>query len=215
MTDVNTDSPADLQAEPLQAMSGRDGKSLIAVEEITERLIPADLVDLCDATGTAITDGGGFGWISPPPPETLERFWSGVVAMPGRTLFVGRLDGVVCGSAQLLRPHRNNEAQAHTATLISAFVAPWARAHGISAALAAAVEQKARAEGFEFLSLDVRETQSRAIQVFQRRGYRRWGINPCYAQVGDKMIAGYHYLKALTPAAEQRLARLLPERDGR
>lgn len=215
MTDVNTCSPNDPHAEPLHAMSGRDGKSLIAVEEVTERLIPADLDDLCDATGAAIMNGGGFGWITPPPTETLERFWSGVVAMPGRTLFIGRLDGVVCGSAQLLRPHRNNEAQAHNATLISAFVAPWARAHGISAVLAAAVEQKARAEGYRFLSLDVRETQSRAIQVFQRRGYRRWGINPCYAQVGDNMIAGHHYLKALTPAAEQQLARLLPERGGR
>ncbi len=36
--------------------------------------------------------------------------------MPERLLFVGRLDGIIVGSAQLVRPPRNNEAQAFAAT---------------------------------------------------------------------------------------------------
>ena len=44
--------------------------------------------------------------------------------VPDRALFVARLDGVIAGSAQLVRPTRNNEAQAHSAQLTTSFVAP-------------------------------------------------------------------------------------------
>ena len=72
-----------------------------------ERLDGADLHDLCDATDMAILDGGGFGWLEPPPRETLEAFWRGVLAVPERELFVVRLGGTICGSGQLILPSRN------------------------------------------------------------------------------------------------------------
>ncbi|HEY0522522.1 MAG TPA: hypothetical protein VGD08_03970, partial [Stellaceae bacterium] len=34
-----------------------------------------DLADLCDATEAAILDGGGFGWLKPPPRPLLEAYW--------------------------------------------------------------------------------------------------------------------------------------------
>ena len=83
------------------------------VEMLTE-FGPGDLQDLSDAAEAAIKDGGGFGWISPPPRETLEAFWRGVLLIPERDLFVGRLDGVIAGSCQIQKPARNNEAQRHT-----------------------------------------------------------------------------------------------------
>ncbi len=46
--------------------------------------------------------------------DVMETYWRGVLLVPERTLFVGRLDGVIAGSAQLVRPPRNNEAQAHS-----------------------------------------------------------------------------------------------------
>ena len=81
-----------------------------SVEMLTE-FGPNDLQDLSDATETAIEDGGGFGWVSLPPRETLEAFWRGVLLIPERDLFVGRLDGVIAGSCQIQKPARNNEAQ--------------------------------------------------------------------------------------------------------
>jgi hypothetical protein len=36
----------------------------------------------------------------------------------------------VVGSAQLVRPPRNNEAQAFSAQITHAFIAPYARGHG-------------------------------------------------------------------------------------
>jgi len=168
----------------------------IAVERL-EKFQGTDLADLCDATETAILAGGGFGWLKPPPRTNLERYWQGVLLVPERKLFVGRLDGTIAGSAQLVRPPRNNEAQATIATLTTAFVAPWARGHGLARALTVAVEEAARADGFYFLALDVRATQDAAIQLYESLGFERWGENPNYAMVEGKRVAGYYYSKAL------------------
>ena len=158
-----------------------------------------DLADLCDATETAILDGGGFGWLVPPSREILERYWQGVLLVPERELFVGRLDGTIGGSAQLLRPPRNNEAQGFTASITINFVAPWARGHGMAKMLTEAVEGAARSHEYQFLKLDVRETQTAAIQLYESLGYDRWGTDPAYARVRGKLIAGYYYSKRLRP----------------
>lgn len=173
-----------------------------SVERVTERLKSADLHDLCDAADEAVRDGGGFGWIAPPPREVMERYWRGVLVVPERTLFIARLDGVVAGSAQLVRPARNNEAQAHAATLTTAFVAPWARGHGLARHLTEAVELAAMEEGFRVLTLDVRETQSAAIAMYEHMGFMRWGSNPRYALVEGRYVVGYFYVKDLNPKSE-------------
>ena len=58
--------------------------------ELASEIQSADLHDLCDATDSAIIDGGGFGWLQPPPRETLERYWRGVLVVPDRTLFLAQ-----------------------------------------------------------------------------------------------------------------------------
>src|SRR5437763_14472736 len=82
----------------------------VKVERLT-RYSGTDLDDLSEATESAIVEGGGFGWLKPPPRQLLENYWKGVLLVPERRLVVGRLDGVICGSAQLSRAPRNNEAQ--------------------------------------------------------------------------------------------------------
>jgi ribosomal protein S18 acetylase RimI-like enzyme len=168
----------------------------MTVERVTELSNP-DLQNLCDATEKAIEAGGGFGWLNPPARTALESYWRGVMLVPERSLFIGRVDGVVAGSTQLVRPTRTNEAKANAATLTMNFVAPWARGHGLARALALAVEEAATDEGFLVLNLDVRETQTVAITFFERRGFTRWGIHPRYAMVNGEWIAGYHYYKDL------------------
>jgi ribosomal protein S18 acetylase RimI-like enzyme len=168
----------------------------ISVEPATEFKGP-DLYDLCDATEAAIIDGGGFGWVRPPPRKALEAYYRGVLVVPERTLFLGRLDGVVCASAQLVRPAPNNEAQAFVANLMHSFVAPWARGHGLARELTLAVESYAKREGFKVLRLDVRETQSAAIKLYESLRYVHWGTSPKYALIDGKMIAGHYYYKEL------------------
>ncbi len=162
-----------------------------------EQISDIDLADLCDAAEAAIIDGGGFGWLVPPSRRVLERYWKGVLLVPQRSLFVARLNGAIVGSAQLVRPPRNNEAQVFAAAITTNFIAPFARGHGLARDITIAVERAAREDGFSHLTLDVRETQTAAIRLYQSLGYNHWGTNPDYAIVDDEMIAGRYYAKRL------------------
>ena len=162
-----------------------------------------DLDDLCEATESAIAEGGGFGWLRPPPRQVLENYWKGVLLVPERRLIVGRLDRVIAGSAQLSRAPRNNEAQAFAGTLTSAFVAPWARGRGLGRGIVREIERLARELGLAVLNLDLRDTQRAAIGLYENLGYRRWGTHPVYAQVEGRVVPGHYYYKLLEeePAA--------------
>ena len=117
--------------------------------------------------------------------------------VPEREVYVGRVDGVIVGSTQLVRPSRNNEAQAMAATITQAFVAPYARRLGLARMMALRVEERARAMGYQVLNLDVRETHVGAIALYEGLGYLRWGMHPAYARVGGQMIAGVFFYKLL------------------
>src|SRR3546814_6504918 len=109
-------------------MSAKEPEATVAVDRLTGFYGP-DLHDLCDAAEAAILHRGGFGWLSPPPRQAMEAYWQGVLLVPERELFVGRLDGTIAGSAQLVRPPRNNEAQSrseeHTSELQSLMPIPY------------------------------------------------------------------------------------------
>ncbi len=170
----------------------------LAVERVGE-LNDDDLNALCEATNAAIIEGGGFGWINPQGRVSLESYFRGVLLVPERQLFVGRLDGTIVGAAQLVRPPRNNEAQAFAANLQHAFVAPYARGHGLARMVTRRVEESARSLGYHVLNLDVRETQEAAIALYESMGYIRWGVHPAYARAGGRTIRGIHYYKVLQP----------------
>jgi ribosomal protein S18 acetylase RimI-like enzyme len=164
-------------------------------------LTPAELNDLCDATDAAIEAGGGFGWVKLPARAVLERYWQGVLAMPLRILLVARVDGVICGTAQLMRPPANNEAQSFAIQLTGTFIAPWARGHGLGRRLLDLVEETARKEGFSVINLDVRESMTAAISLYESTGYTRFGEHPFYAHVDGKVLKGFYYTKMIGPQA--------------
>ncbi len=166
------------------------------VEHIKE-FNAGDLNDLCDATDAAIEGGGGFGWVKLPARDVLERYWQGVLTMPRRELFVARLDGVICGTCQLLKPPVNNEAQSFAVQLTTNFVAPWARGHGLAKMLIENAEEYAAKEGFEVINLDIRETLQRAKDLYESMGYERIGEHPYYAKVDGKILKGYYYCKKI------------------
>lgn len=167
------------------------------VERAICALSVADLNDLCDAAELAIRDGGGFGWLTPPPRDILERFWQGVIAMPSRMLLLARLEGIICGAAQVVRPPPNNEAQAHSAQLTGHFMAPWARGHGLAHALVKAAEAAAQNAGVKVMNLDVRTTQSDAICLYESMNYICFGTHPAYARVEGQSVLGHFYYKIL------------------
>ncbi len=173
--------------------------------ERVETLDDAELADLCEATDAAIIEGGGFGWVEPQGREALARHFRGVLLVPAIELFVARLDGVPVGSAQLLRPPRNNEAQSFSAQLTHAYIAPYARGHGLARLLVRRVEERAAALGHRVLNLDVRDTQTTAITLFEAMGYTHWGTHPAYARVRGTTVSGRYYHKLLEPARGRAL----------
>lgn len=156
-----------------------------------------DLQALCEAADAAIIEGGGFGWVKSPGRLPLESYFRGVLLVPERELFIGRLDGTIVGSVQLVRPPRNNEAQAFAATLMHSFIAPYARGHGLARLMTQRVEEAARALGYQVLNLDVRETHEAAIRLYETLGYQRWGEHPAYARIGGRTVRGLFYTKLL------------------
>jgi ribosomal protein S18 acetylase RimI-like enzyme len=177
--------------------------------ELANQISDADLADLCEATDAAIIEGGGFGWLEPQGREALARHFRGTLLVPERELFIARLDGHVVGSAQLVRPPRNNEAQSFGATLTHAYLAPYARGHGLARMLLLRVEERAAALGHRVLNLDVRETQTTAIALFEALGYVHWGTHPFYARVNGQTVGGRYYFKPLEPGRGRTTGALL------
>jgi len=185
-----------LEAGAMSVDDPREHQAVITVERL-EELSDNDLASLCEAADAAIIDGGGFGWVNPPGRQALERYFRGVLLVPERALFGARLDGELVGSAQLVRPPRNNEAQAFAAQVMHSFVAPYARGHGVARLLMQRVEEGARALGYQVLNLDVRATQDAAIALYDSMGYLRWGEHPFYARVHGETVRGFFYYKLL------------------
>ena len=165
---------------------------------MVERLRKRELAELCEAAAAAINDGAGFGWVHPPQPAAFERYWRGVTVVPERVLFIGRLDGVVAGSVQLVSAPPQKEAWRLSCLIDTHFVAPWARGHGLARRLLEAAEAEALARGIKVINLSVRETQEAAIKLYESLGFERWGTHPKYAFVEGRSIAGHYYCKGLT-----------------
>jgi len=169
----------------------------LSIDYLRQELSLTDLNDLCDATDAAIEDGGGFGWVELPARDILERYWQGSIIMPLRDVFVARLDGVICGTVQMVHPPKHNEAQSHVVHLTSHFVAPWARGHGLAKMLVSRVEQQAKNSGYSVVNLDVRETQEAAISLYESMEFERYATHPAYAYVDGHYVAGHYYMKIL------------------
>ena len=165
--------------------------------ELSTNLSKVDLQELCEATEEAILAGGGFGWVFPPANKTLQDYWKGVLLIPERVLIIGKLDNIVAGSVQLIKPAKNNEAQSHSCVLSTFFFASWARGFGLAKAVFQKAESKAREDGFKVITLEVRETQLRAIQLYEQAGFIKFGMNPKAVLVNGEYIAGYYYYKEL------------------
>ncbi len=165
--------------------------------ELLSKINKVDLADLCNITEEAIKAGGGFGWLKTPPRDILQKYWKGIVLIQNKKLIVGRLDSVIAGTLQITFQPPNNESQRNIINITSHFVAPWARGYGLAKAMIDKAEMIGVENGAEYFQLDVRETQDQAIQLYKSKGYKHWGTNPSYAQVGKKTIKGLYFSKKI------------------
>ena len=188
---VNPNEALDMLAQHSAHLASSGGVAT-SIERLGE-LGDEDLADLCQAAEIAIHEGGGFGWLKPPVRDVMEQYWRGIALIPSLQAWIARLDGVVVGSIQMRRMPPNNEAQAHVAQISTAFVAPFARGHGLARGLMRAGIEEAKRQGLSLLTLDLRETQSAAITMIESQGFVCYGKNPFYAKVDGDYVAGRSY----------------------
>jgi ribosomal protein S18 acetylase RimI-like enzyme len=175
-------------------------KANIRVELLNE-FKGEDLNDLCDATEATMKDTYGFsiGFHRSEPlvRDRLEAYFKGVLLVPERQLVVGRYDGTIAGSIQLIKPAASNQTSAFAASVDNHFVAPWARGHGIARKLLEEAENEARRCGLTLLKLSVRATREAAIHLYETCGYTRWGTLEKYEIMAGEIVAGHFYYKDL------------------
>jgi ribosomal protein S18 acetylase RimI-like enzyme len=161
-----------------------------------------DLNDLCDAAQSAIADDSisfsiGLSPVDAKMRDKLEAYWKGALLIPERVLIVGRIDGVIASSIQLIKPFSNNHNSSFAATVDSHFVAPWARGYGLARVLLREAEKEAVYAGISLIKLSVRSNLHPAIKLYEACGYKRWGTLDKYEQIEGKLFSGYFYYKDL------------------
>ena len=157
-----------------------------------------ELEELTSATMNAIDEGIGFGWTAKPPKNKVKEYWKGVLLVPNRWLFIGKYKGVISGSIQVVTSSSANEAALFRISIDTHFVATWARGHGLAKLLIESVEKECKKNNFTYVILDVRETQIRAINLYEQLGYDLWGKLPAYHKLANgKMVSGNFYYKKL------------------
>ncbi len=167
------------------------------VVESLNTISETDLADLCNITEQAIKAGGGFGWLTIPHIEVLKKYWNGLVLIKSNILIVGRLNGSIAGASQISFNPPNNEAQKNISKIQSHFVAPWARGYGLAKAMIDLAIEISKENNTKSIQLDIRETQSAAIKLFENKGFSKWGENPSYAFINGNKIKGLYYYKDL------------------
>ena len=158
-----------------------------------------ELDELTSATMDAIKEGIGFGWIKPPPKNKVRNYWKGVLLVPNRWLFLGRYKGLIAGSLQVVTFSSSNEASIFRVFIDNHFVATWARGYGLAKLLLEEAEKECKLNNFTHVLLDVRETQQRAIKLYEQIGYKQWGELPAYHRLENKkIVSGKYYYKDLS-----------------
>lgn len=116
-------------------------------------------------------------------------------------LVVGAFAGpALAGAAGLAFEQR--EKTRHKATLFGMYVPQAQRRRGLGDALVAAVLAAARARpGLRHVLLTVTDGNAGARRLYERHGFRSWGVEPNAVRVGEGCLAKVHMVCPLTAPA--------------
>ena len=134
-----------------------------------------------------------------PAKNKIIEYWKVVIFVANRWLFVGKYKGIISGSIQVVTFSSTNEAAIFRVFIDTHFVATWARGHGLAKLLLEAAQQECKKKNYTHVILDVRESQKRAINLYEQLGFKLWGKLPVYHKLANgSMVSGNYYYKELT-----------------
>jgi ribosomal protein S18 acetylase RimI-like enzyme len=111
--------------------------------------------------------------------------------------FWGAFDGGrLCGAVGLDLETRAKTR--HKATLVAMYVAPEHAGRGFGRALVDALVEDARAGGLELVVLTVTEGNSSAMKLYERAGFRSFGVEPRAMKAAGRAYAKNHMYLELT-----------------
>ncbi|MFN8484427.1 MAG: GNAT family N-acetyltransferase [Anaerolineae bacterium] len=157
----------------------------VTIASVTREPGPAVIEGLVDVLQDSVNSGASVGFMPPLSADEARAYWTKAleqVAAGERLLLVARRDDRIVGTVALgleTRPNGSHRAEVQKLLVHSAY-----RRQGIAAALMAAVEDAARADGRKLLVLDTREGDA-AEMLYERIGYTRLGSIPGYARNAD------------------------------
>jgi ribosomal protein S18 acetylase RimI-like enzyme len=125
---------------------------------------------------------------------TVEEYASRLRAGDAGNFVFGAFEGeAMVGMTGFYR--ESGVKRRHKGWIWGVFVAPTARGKGVGRALVAKVVETAKAlPGIRCLLLTVSTTQDAAIKVYQRLGFRGYGIEPGALMVGERFIDEHHMI---------------------
>lgn len=106
--------------------------------------------------------------------------------------------GALCGHVGLDRETRIKCR--HKAKLVGMYVAPEYAGRGVGRALVEALLAEARLDGLELIVLTVTEGNSGAEKLYERCGFRSFGIEPRAIKVEGRACGKNHMYLDLTPS---------------
>jgi GNAT superfamily N-acetyltransferase len=151
----------------------------VIVEDLPRPAPERDIADLASLLVDAVASGASVGFLPPLSLEEAARWWR--ETLPRAQVLVARDAAGIVGTVQLQPARAAN--QPHRAEVAKLLVHRRARRRGIGRALMAAVETRARAEGWTLLTLDTKRGDA-AESLYRRLGWTCAGVIPGYALDG-------------------------------
>jgi ribosomal protein S18 acetylase RimI-like enzyme len=173
------------------------------IEHLTATNFPAARDALAEILHACVHSGASVGFVLPFSLDQARAFWDGIgvsLATGQRYLLVGRLDGRVVGTVQLVFAPQDNGR--HRAEIAKLLVHPDARRQGFALALMREADTIARRRGLRLLVLDT-ATGRGAEPLYRGLGFALTGVVPSYAEdiTGGFIASSFMHKELLTDVA--------------
>ncbi|CAK7193360.1 hypothetical protein COMNV_01575 [Commensalibacter sp. Nvir] len=172
----------------------------IQIEHIASFDNEDDLHSICEALEASILAGYHCKWSKAPPRHLIESYFTGLLLIPEKRLFIGRMDGTIVGLCEVTLPPKQDDSPCISVEINCFATAPYATGLGIGRKMLTKMEQTVTQLGFPIINASINETQTKLLQFYIKNDYQHWATHPYYQKINGQILKGYMLYKSfLTP----------------